>query len=86
MFMTDKQGVVVTMSTPQAGEHHYLFKIQTLFEEYCSLLIEAGVSLKGVFLNADAGFDSDKFRAVCEQQEIVLNVKTNPRSGSSAAY
>ena len=86
LFLTDKQGVVVAMATPQAGEHHDLFEIQTLFEEICRLLQEAGISLKGLFLNADAGFDGDKFRAVCEREEIILNVRPNPGNGSSAVY
>ena len=86
LFMTDRQGIVLALSTPQAGEHHDLFEIQTLFEEICSLLKEAGICLKGLFLNADAGFDADGFRVACEAEEIVLNVRPNPRNGSSVAY
>lgn len=86
LFLTVKQGVVLAMSTPQAGEHHDLFEIQTLFEEICTRLKEAGICLKGLFRNADAGFDADTFRTACEAQEIILNVRSNPRSGSSAAY
>lgn len=86
LFLTDRQGVLLAMSTPQAGEHHDLFEIQTLFGEICTLLKEADICLKGLFLNADAGFDADTFRSACEAQEIILNVRPNPRSGSSAAY
>jgi transposase len=86
LFLTDKQGVVLAMSTPQAGEHHDLFEIQTLFEEICTLLKQAGISLQGLFLNADAGFDAESFRLVCEAQEIHLNVRPNPRNSSSVAY
>lgn len=86
LFMSDKQGLVLAMSTPQAGEHHDLFEIQGLFDEICNLLKEAGICLKGLFLNADAGFDAERFRVACEQQEIIANVKPNPRNGSSAAY
>ena len=46
-------GVMLAMSTPQEGQHHDLFQIQALFEEICSLLKEAGINLKGLFLNAD---------------------------------
>ena len=45
------------MSTPQEGQHHDLFEIQTLFNEICTMLKEAGISLDGLFLNADPGFD-----------------------------
>ena len=32
---------------------HDLFEIQTLFNEICAMLKEAGISLDGLFLNAD---------------------------------
>jgi transposase len=82
LFISDKQGVVLAMSTPQSGEHHDLFSIQMLFEEICGLLKEAGLDLKGLFLNADAGFDADSFRTACAKEEIVLNVRPNPRAGA----
>jgi len=33
-----------------------------------------------LFLNADAGFDSKEFRAICEQKEIIANIPRNPRN------
>lgn len=79
LFMSDSQGVMLAMSTPQEGQHHDLFQIQQLFDEICSLLKAAGINLKGLFLNADSGFDSSSFMAACEQEEIIANVKENPR-------
>ena len=32
---------------------HDLFEIQALFDEICTMLEEAGISLDGLFLNAD---------------------------------
>lgn len=61
LFMSDNQGVVLGMSTPQAGHHHDLFEIESLFKEICSLLKKAGVNLNGLFLNADPGFDGENF-------------------------
>lgn len=61
---------------------HDLFQIQALFEEICSLLKEAGINLKGLFLNADPGFDSSDFRQACEKEEIIANVKLNPRKSA----
>lgn len=80
LFLSDNHGVMLAMSTPQEGQHHDLFQIQTLFDEICSLLKEAGLDLKGLFLNADPGFDSAEFKAACEQEEIIANVKANPRN------
>lgn len=60
LFFSDNQGVILAMSTPQEGQHraanrHDLYQIQELFEEICSLLKQAGINLKGLFLNADPG-------------------------------
>ena len=82
LFMSDNQGVMLAMSTPQEGQHHDLFQIQELFNEICVLLKEAGLDLKGLFLNADSGFDSADFEAACAKEEIIANVKENPRNSA----
>ena len=56
--MSDSQGVMLAISTPQEGQHHDLFEIQALFEELCIILKEAKIDLEDLFLNADPGFDS----------------------------
>jgi hypothetical protein len=43
-------------------------------------LRQAGIDVKGCFLNADAGFDSKEFRAIGEQKEIIANIPHNPRN------
>jgi transposase len=83
LFISDNQGVMLAMSTPQEGQHHDLFQIQALFEEICSLLKKAGINLKGLFLNADPGFDSSDFRQACEKEEIIANLKANPRNSAN---
>ena len=80
LFMSDSQGVMLAMSTPQEGQHHDLFEIQSLFDEICTILKKAGISLDGLFLNADPGFDSDSFQEACRKENIILNVKPNPRN------
>ena len=84
LFLSDNQGVMLSMATPQEGQHHDLFQIQMLFDEICSLLKEAGLNLKGLFLNADPGFDSADFKAACGKEEIIANVKENPRNSANA--
>lgn len=82
LFMSDNQGVVLGMSTPQAGQHHDLFEIESLFKEICSLLKKAGINLNGLFLNADPGFDGENFRNACESENIIPNIKPNQRNNS----
>jgi transposase len=83
LFLSDNQGVMLAMSTPQEGQHHDLFQIQVLFNEICGLLKAAGIDLKGLFLNADSGFDAVDFIAACEQEQIIANVKNNPRNSAN---
>jgi transposase len=82
LFISDNQGVILGMSTPQEGQHHDLFEIQTLFKEICELLKKAHINLNGLFLNADPGFDGENFYKACEIENIVANVKPNPRNES----
>ena len=86
LFLSDSQGVMLALSTPQAGQHHDLFQIQLLFDELCGLLKAAGLDLKGLFLNADPGFDSADFAAACEKEEIMANVKENTRNSAKAEF
>ncbi len=71
------------MSTPQEGQHHDLYDIETLFKEICLLLEQADIQLKGLFLNADPGFDSNDFYKACQKEEIIANVKPNLRNSSN---
>lgn len=80
LFFSDKEGQPLAMATPQAGNHHDLYAIRELFTQMCTLLEEAGIDLKGVFLNADAGFDAEELREVCAEKEIELNVAQNKRN------
>jgi transposase len=82
LFLSDNQGVMLAMSTQQKGQHHDLFQIKELFQEICQLLKAAGIDLDGLFLNADPGFDSEGFRQACEAENIIANVKPNPRNKS----
>ena len=82
LFLCDSQGVILGMATPQEGQHYDLFEIQTLFDEICTILKKADINLDGLFLNADPGFDSKSFREACEKENIIPNIKPNPRNSS----
>ncbi len=84
LFLADNSGLMLACATPQAGQHHDLFKVQVLFEEMCCLLEAAGLNLKGLFLNADAGFDAEPLRTACLARDIQPNIPRNPRQGSAS--
>ncbi|WP_052733012.1 transposase [Hymenobacter terrenus] len=68
------------MATPQAGNHHDTFGLGRVFAELCDLLVQAGLSLDGVFLNADKTFDTSELRQACASRGIEANVARNRRA------
>lgn len=80
LFLSDKEGQPLAMATPQAGNHNDLYEIQELLKQMRDLLEEAGINLRGICLNADAGFDAESLRAVCAEKEIEVNIAENKRN------
>lgn len=80
LFLADNTGLMLACSCPIAGQHHDLFQIKQVFEELSGLLKEAGIDTVGLFLNADAGFDSKLFREQCSQMGIEANIALNTRN------
>lgn len=84
LFLSDDTGTLLACSCPVAGNHHDLFDIEQVFRELADLLSEAGLEVDGLFLNADAGFDSEAFRRLCTELKIEANIAFNPRNGTQA--
>lgn len=80
LFLADNTGQMLALSEPQEGQHHDLYQIKALFTELCDLLKQADIESRGIFLNADPGFDSKELRSACTQKEIEANIKPNPRN------
>lgn len=85
LFLSDNEGQPLAIATPQSGNHNDLYEIETLFEEMCGLLNQAGIDLKGVFLNADAGFDAEVVKQVCTRKGIEANIDQNKRNTKNEA-
>lgn len=83
LFLADNTGQMLALSEPQQGQRHDLYKIKGLFTELCEVLKEATIDIKGVFLNADAGFDGKELRTVCAEKEIEANIKPNHRNNKA---
>lgn len=88
LFFSDNNGLPLAVATPQSGNHHDLNNIQALFDELCQVLAEADVDLRGVFMNADSGFDAQSLREQCLQKQIEANIAANERNrkGEPEAY
>ncbi|GAB4498743.1 MAG: hypothetical protein OHK0019_34620 [Saprospiraceae bacterium] len=59
-----------------------MFDIEKHLGELFESAERLGLSLEGLFLNADAGFDSEDFRRACHAKNIEANIALNPRNGN----
>lgn len=65
------------MSEPVSGNHNDLFDIEVPFEEVVCTLEQAEIKVDVLFINADAGFDSQELRDKCESKGIIANICHN---------
>lgn len=86
LFLTDSQGIPLACSEPVAGNHSDLFEVEKSVAKIIGTLGGAGIEHRGLFLNADAGFDSKKMRAFFETLEINPNIAINKRNGGDHDY
>jgi transposase len=80
LFFCDDKGLPLSMATPQSGNHHDVSGIAELFDELCAVLIQAGIDLSGVFMNADSGFDAEVLQEKCADVGIEANIYQNVRN------
>ena len=83
LYLSDRQGLPLAMSEPTSGNHNDLHDIEVQFEVVIGTLEQADIPVEGLFLNADAGFDSKNFRESCDKKEINANVCFNKRNGNT---
>lgn len=81
LYLTDRQGLPLAISNPIAGNHHDLYNIEGSLNELFTTLNLSDINTNGLFINADAGFDSKEFRNTCIKYGIFPNVDFNVRNG-----
>lgn len=81
LFLTDAQGLPLCCSEPIAGNHNDAHEIKTHFASQLQAIQKSNVDTKGLFLNADSGFDVKELRNYCYQNEIHANIASNKRNG-----
>jgi transposase len=86
LFLTDKSGMPLAISDPVSGNHHDLFEIEKQTSKMVADLELATISCNGLFLNADAGFDSFSFREFCDSLFIIANIDINKRNSKNPDY
>lgn len=74
LYLTDRQGIPLAMSSPQSGVHHDVHDIENVIEDMFKNLGRSNIRIDGLFLNADAGFDCDALRSILQRKEIIANI------------
>ncbi len=72
----------MAMSQPVADNHNNLYDIKVQFDVITATLEKADTPMEGLFLSADAGFDSKVFRKYCGNKQINANIYLNKHNGN----
>lgn len=86
LFLSDNQGIILGFSEAFSGNHHDVYDFEKHFLEILAYLEKADIATEGLFLNADAGFDTEECRKVCQKQEMIANIPYNPRKGQKDRF
>lgn len=81
LYLTDRQGIPLAFSSPVAGNHHDVYRIDIALKGMFDVLKSANIAIDGLFANADGGFDCRDFRNSCLQEGVFPNVAFNERNG-----
>ena len=73
-----KENTIVWKNNKEFG---YTF-VEKYFNKILDTLTKAKIRIDGLFLNADAGFDSKELRDLCKKLEIFPNIAINQRNGT----
>ena len=60
-------------SKPVSGNHNDLFQIENQVKTMIDQLKESSISVEGLFINADAGFDAKILRKTFDREGVILN-------------
>lgn len=79
LYLTDRQGLPLAMSCPKSREHHDTHDIEKNINGMFRDLRKSNIRVDGLFLNAEAGFDSDALRQILRQKDVFANICLNKR-------
>ena len=79
IYLTDSQGIPLAMLTSVSGSHNDVYNISKGLPTLFSGFKASSLSVSGLFLNADAGFDTEQCRRGCHEHKVFPNVAFNKR-------
>jgi hypothetical protein len=78
--LTDGQGYVLACTGIIAGNHNDSFNLKPHLQAAFKQMKRLGLSLRGVYFNADAGFDTRDARKTCFNYGLIPNIPENKRN------
>jgi len=83
LFLLTINGIPIAFNEPIAGNHNDSFELVANFENMISTLRKCNIRLDGLFLKADAGFDTTEFWENCYKNDIIDNIKHNKKNAKN---
>jgi transposase len=80
LIVTDKNGLPLAFSAVQNGRHHDQYQLIEEFKEMYQALKPLLANRLNCVLNADKGFDNQKFRRYLFRKKITPNIAENQRN------
>lgn len=81
LMITDAKGLPLACSDPVAGNHNDAYELERTVDKMLDGIRRSQIDTEGLFLNADAGFDTEGFRNFCYKNELIDNIDQNKRNG-----
>ena len=86
LILTDSQGIPLACSEPTSGNHNDAYELEKTADKMLSNIQSSNINTDGLFLNADAGFDTEGFRGFCYKNDIIDNIDKNKRNGNENGH
>ena len=84
LILSDVNGMPLACSEPIAGNHNDAYELVKNFDNMLDSLRESQIPIDGLFLNADAGFDTKEFRNELYKVGIADNIDNNKRKDEAS--
>jgi len=82
LFFCDNNGIPLSCSEVIPGNRHDVYDIENQLDKMLNDIKKSNIRTDYLFLNADAGFDTENLRNYCVRNEIFANIDFNKRNGN----
>jgi transposase len=86
LFLVDSNGIPIACSEAISGNHNDAYQLEKNVNAMLKDIKKSNISTDFLFLNADAGFDTEGFRAFCFRKDLFANIAQNKRNGKTAEH